>query len=225
MKGFFKTSIGKKLIMSLSGLFLISFLLVHLIVNSFLLFDDTGELFNLGAHFMATNPAIKIMEPLLAAGFLFHIIYSVILTLQNRKARGNDRYAQVNQGNSSSWSSRNMFVLGAVVLGVMGLHIANFYIKLKFGEIPHVTIDGVQMEDAYALVSKFFITQWWYDVLYIIWAIFLGLHLRHAFWSALQTLGFSNNLWRTRLTILGNVYAVFIAAGFTVIPLYFLIFG
>lgn len=224
MRGVLKTSIGKKWIMSLSGLFLIIFLLVHLIANSLLLFDSSGELFNTGAHFMATNPLIKIMEPILAAGFVIHILYSIIITIQNNKARGNDKYAKIDQSNSSTWASRNMFILGAVVFGVLVLHIANFYAKMKFGEMPHVTIDGVKMENAYDLVAGLFNNYWWYDVIYVVWAIFLGLHLKHAFWSAFQTLGLCNNIWRKRLTVIGNIYAVVIASGYSIIPLYFLIF-
>jgi len=223
MEVFIKTSIGKKLIMSLSGLFLITFLVVHLGVNLLLLFDNSGDLFNKGAHFMGTNPIIKIMEPLLAVGFLLHIVFSVYLTIENRKARGNSSYATINQKQSSTWASRNMFVLGGVIFGVLVLHIANFYVKLKFGEIPTRIIDGVEMEDAYTLVSGLFINYWWYSAIYMAWAIVLGLHLHHAFWSAFQTIGWSNVKWRNRLTIIGNIYAIFVASGFTIIPLYFLL--
>src|SRR5690554_1188850 len=102
------SSIGKKLLMGLSGLFLMIFLLVHLGVNALLLVPDGGELFNAGAHFMATNPAVKIMEPILGLGFLVHIVYGVVLTLQNRKARGSAQYASGNKTKGVTWASQNM---------------------------------------------------------------------------------------------------------------------
>jgi len=208
MSSIFNTSVGKKLIMSISGLFLIVFLLVHLSVNLLLLVGD--EAFNIGANFMGTNPAIRIIEPLLAFGFIFHIFYASLLTLQNQKARPSN-YNTVNQSNSSSWSSRNMYILGGTVLTFLVIHIINFYWKIKFGgenALEHVTVDGVEMHNSYLLVSSLFQT-WWYDAIYIIGAIFLGLHLSHAFWSAFQTLGFSNIKWRRILGIIGNIYAFF----------------
>lgn len=221
MSGFLQSSIGRKLLMSVSGLFLIMFLLVHLALNMLLVFDSTGELFNMGAHFMATNPIIKIIEPTLALGFLVHIIYAGILTLQNWKARGSDKYEKVNQSQSSTWASRNMFILGGVVLGVLVLHIAQFYIKIKFGDPGDVLVDGVKMHNAYGVVKAGFSTVW-VNILYVIWSIFLGLHLRHAFWSAFQTIGFSNIIWRKRLELIGTIYAVAVAGGFAFIAIFFL---
>ena len=223
MSSIFSASVGKKLIMSISGLFLIVFLLVHLSVNLLLLVGD--EAFNIGANFMGTNPAIRIIEPLLAFGFIFHIFYASLLTLQNQKARPNN-YNTVNQSNSSSWSSRNMYILGGTVLTFLIIHIINFYWKIKFGgenALEHVTVDGVEMHNSYLLVSSLFKT-WWFGVIYIIGAIFLGLHLSHGFWSAFQTVGFSNIKWRRILGIIGNIYAFIIAFGFSIIPLYFLFF-
>ena len=114
MSGFFKSSIGKKLIMSLSGLFLISFLLVHLCLNLLLLIGN-GEVFNTASHFMATNPAIKIFEYVLAAGFIFHIFYASYLTLTNQQARP-VKYSTIHREKTTSWSSRNMFIIGSVIL-------------------------------------------------------------------------------------------------------------
>ena len=218
MSGFLQSSIGQKLIMSLSGLFLIVFLLVHLAVNMLLVFDSSGELFNQGAHFMATNPMIKIVEPVLAIGFLVHIIYAAILTLQNQRARPGG-YQKFDQSNSSKWASRNMFVLGGFVFGFLALHIANFYMKIKFGDPGIVTVDGVEMHNAHAVVVSY-LSQWWYSALYVVWAVFLGLHLHHAFWSAFQTIGLSNQLWRTRLQTVSNIYAIVVAGGFAFIAIY-----
>ena len=223
MSNIFSASIGKKLIMSISGAFLMLFLLIHLIINLLLLFGE--EAFNQGAHFMATNPAIKLIEPLLAVGFIIHIIYASILTLQNQKARP-DSYKTVDQSNSSSWASRNMYILGGTVLTFLVIHIINFYWKIKFGgghALEEVIYDGVAMHNTYILVASLF-EIWWYDLIYVIGAIFLGLHLSHGFWSAFQSVGLSNDKCRKGISSFGMLYAILIGFGFSIIPIYFLIF-
>lgn len=220
MLKFLNSSIGKKFLMSLSGLFLLSFLLVHLILNSFILFDSSGALFNQAAHFMTTNPIIKVVEPVLAIGFILHIIYAIILTLHNLTTRPVG-YDKQKLGHSSSWSSRNMFVLGLVVLTFLVIHVANFFWKIKFTGhelLEHGVVDGV--ENAYLLVTTFFIDWWWIVITYVIGSIALGLHLYHSVWSAFQTLGFSNQLWRRRLTRIALVVSIVIAGGFALIPLW-----
>ncbi len=225
MKGFFKSSIGKKLIMSVSGLFLITFLLVHLTINLLLLFPDEGVLFNTAANFMGSNPLMKVMEPMLVVGFLVHIIYGVVLEIQNKIARGGSKYAKFDQSKSSKWVSRNMIYLGIAILAFLVLHIINFFIKVKSGiGVEEVTIDGVHMHDTYTLVTSLFAI-WWYDIIYIIGALALGMHLKHAFWSAFQSIGLSNDNWKKRLEIIGGIYTIIIAGGFSIIPIYFLIFG
>lgn len=228
MKGFWKSSVGKKVLMSVTGLFLMLFLLIHLTLNLTMLIDPVkGTAYNLASHFMDTNIMIKIIEPILALGFFIHILYSLIVQFTNWKARGNNSYDSVNQKESSTWSSRNMIWLGIFVFGFLVLHIANFYVKIKFGEIsgamPQKTVDGVEMNDTFKLVSGLF-QYWWYDLIYIISFIALGLHLHHAFWSAFQTLGWNNLKWRRRLEVIGDIYAYVIVIGFSIIPLYFLIF-
>ncbi len=224
MSTFIKSSIGQKLLMSLSGLFLIVFLLVHLGLNSLLLFDSTGELFNLAAHFMGTNPVMHTMEPLLAAGFIIHITYGAILTLQNQKARP-IKYEKVDQSESSKWASRNMFVLGGLVFIFLIIHLANFFVKMKITGVDFkVTYNGEEMDNAYVLVTNCF-NMWWYSVIYVIGAVLLGLHLSHGFWSAFQTIGLSNGPWRKRLTIVGNIYTIIVAGGFAAIPIFFLVKG
>lgn len=224
MSSFLSASIGKKFIMSVSGLFLILFLAVHLFVNILLIFDDSGELYNVAANFMATNPAIGIIEPLLGLGFLVHILWSFVLEYRNWKSRP-VKYNRKNPGVASSWASRNMLILGGLILVFLIIHIINFYWIMRFN--PHtmdsVTINGVHMEDAYALVSGKFKASLLYSGFYVLSAILLGLHLSHGFWSAFQTLGWNNKIWMNRLKVLGKVYAIVIAAGFSIIPLYFLI--
>ncbi|MFA6126492.1 MAG: succinate dehydrogenase cytochrome b subunit [Bacteroidales bacterium] len=222
MASFLNSSIGKKFLMSLSGLFLISFLLVHLVVNSMILFDPTGELFNNAAHFMGTNPVIRIVEPVLAIGFILHIIYAGILTVKNQWARPVG-YDKQHAGNSSTWASRNMFVLGSLIVIFLVIHISNFFWKIKFTGselLENGSVDGV--ENTYKLVTTFFTTWWWIDVVYVIGAVVLGIHLTHAFWAAFQTLGLSDNRWRKRLDVISWIYTIIVAGGFAVIPLWVL---
>ncbi|SFE46541.1 succinate dehydrogenase cytochrome b subunit [Sunxiuqinia elliptica] len=223
MSNFLTTSIGRKFLMSVTGLFLMMFIMVHLTINLLLIFDDSGDLFNQGAHFMATNPAIKIMEPVLALGFLVHIIWSLVVSLQNMKARPIG-YKQLNNSQSSSWASRNMLILGALIFVFLVMHIIQFFWKIKVTGDPllqHVTVGGEEMENTYALVATLFKESLLYSIAYVVGAILLGMHLVHGFWSAFQTIGFANQIWLKRLKVVGAVFAIIIAIGFSVIPLYF----
>jgi len=225
MSKFLTASIGRKFVMSLSGLFLVVFIAVHLGINLLLIFDNSGDLFNQGAHFMATNPLIKIMEPILGLGFIIHIVWSFFLEYQNWKARP-VKYAKKNMSGASSWASRNMLVLGGLVLVFLIIHIINFFVKMKFTGDPllaEVTINGEHMHNAYALVSSAFINSAALGIFYILGGILLGIHLSHGFWSAFQTLGLNNKHWLNRWKVIGTIYAILIAVGYAVIPLYFML--
>lgn len=224
MSKFLAASIGRKFLMSVTGLFLVAFIAVHLTLNLLLIFDDSGELFNLGANFMATNPIIKIMEPLLGLGFVIHILWSFYLEYQNWQARP-VKYNKKNISGSSTWASRNMLVLGALVLVFLIIHIINFFWVIKFEthSMSTMIIGGEEMEDTYTLVSDLFKGSLAYCIFYIIGALLLGFHLSHGFWSAFQTLGLNNKYWMKRWHVIGYVYAVIVAVGFSAIPLYFLI--
>lgn len=226
---FLNASIGRKFLMSITGLFLILFLILHLSLNLLLIFDDSGEMFNIAAHFMATNPLIKIMEPILALGFIVHILWSAIITLKNMQARP-VKYTQTKQGANSTLVSRNMFILGSLIIVFLGIHLYNFWWKIKFAGDPllsetHVMQAGVlvAMENSYALVAGLFKTSTIYCIIYIIGACFLGLHISHGFWSAFQTIGLNNQIWRKRLYMLAQIIGAIFALGFAVIPLYFMI--
>ncbi len=229
---FLKSSIGKKFLVSISGLFLVTFLIAHLLANMALLAGS--DAYNIVVHFMDTNPFIQIMQPVLALGFIIHILYAITVELKNRSSRP-VKYKLVNQDKEVSWASRNMIYLGIVIIVFLIVHLYNFFWNMKFVENHHllkeVNVDGEMMHNAYALVAGLFTQDIFlgshivYSVLYMLGAIALGLHLHHGFWSAFQTLGLSNNIWRKRLSILGDVFAIVIAGGFTVIPLYFLLFN
>jgi succinate dehydrogenase / fumarate reductase cytochrome b subunit len=230
MSNLLTTSIGRKLLMSVSGLFLILFLFVHLILNSFLLLDgvmgfEKGQLFNAGVHFMKTNPLIKIIEPTLALGFIVHIIYSLILTFQNMKARGPQRYASGKKTIGVDWASQNMLVLGIVIFSFLAVHIFNFYMKMKgfiaweAAEVEFPFFGSMAKgEDAYSLVNATFkilpIV-----ILYVVGSVALAFHLSHGFWSSFQTIGWNNAKWIPRLKCISNIVAIVLGGGFSVIAL------
>ncbi|MFO8055613.1 MAG: succinate dehydrogenase cytochrome b subunit [Bacteroidales bacterium] len=231
MSNFFLSSIGKKFLMSITGLFLILFLMVHLGVNSLIVFDSSGELFNRGAHFMATNPAIIVIEPILAIGLILHIVVASIITLQNQRKRevnytGFGRYQKRDASAASSWPSRNMYILGTLILVFLIIHLINFFWKMKVSGDPaleEVTGLGGDVENAYALVTGLFIGWKWSVLIYVIGALALGLHLYHGVWSAFQSLGWSNRKWRHILSIIGVIVSIIFAGGFAFIPVFVLI--
>ena len=206
------SSIGKKLIMSISGLFLIVFLTVHMVMNLVAVFSLDG--YDAVCHFMGTNPVIQLMVPVLAAGFIVHIIYAGMLTLQNQKARGNDKYASASK-TQVSWASKNMFVLGVIVLGVLVFHLTHFWAKMQLLEW--------QGEES-MLGSELVVTVFKNPVvvaIYLVWIWALWFHLTHGFWSALQTLGTNNKKWYGRLKCIGIIYATILALGFSIVAVYF----
>ena len=208
------SSITKKLIMSISGLFLIVFLLLHMTINFFSVIDSfTGKygaadgLFQAGCDFMAL-PFITIMVPVLAAGFLVHIVYAFILSYGNYKARGTERYAVANKTKAESWAAKNMLVLGVIVLGIVAFHLTHFWADMQLAEWQ-----GHHAANPYDLLNATF-GSWWMLAIYLVWFAALGLHLCHGFWSAFQTIGLSNKIWEKRLTYIGYAVVAIIVLGF-----------
>jgi len=230
MSNLLTASIGRKLLMSVSGLFLILFLFVHLFLNSFLLLDgvfgfEKGQMFNAGVHFMGTNPLIKIIEPMLALGFVVHIIYSLILTLQNMKARGPQAYASGKKTTGVEFASLNMLPLGIAICAFLIVHIFNFYLKMKgfiaweAAEVEFPFLGNMAKgEDAYSLVNATF-KMLPLVIIYVIGSVALAFHLAHGFWSAFQTIGWNNATWMPRLKCISNIVAIILGGGFTVIAL------
>lgn len=206
-----KSSIGKKLIMSISGLFLIIFLLLHGTINFFSVIDTfTGKygaadgLFQMGCDFMAL-PIVTVMVPVLALGFIVHIVYAFILTLKNIDTRGGyKRYEVSNKAATESWASKNMLALGIIVLGFLAFHLTHFWADMQLKEFM-----GAEAENPYLLLEETF-KQWWVVLLYLIWFGALWFHLTHGFWSAFQTVGWSNTVWMKRLTVIGYIFATLI---------------
>ena len=206
------SSITKKLIMSVSGLFLILFLLLHTTINFFAVVDafkgtwgaPAGEGWYAGGCWFMATPVIDIMVPVLAAGFFVHIIYAGILTYGNMKARGPQSYAVTHKGKSESWASKNMLVLGIIVLGVIGFHMSHFWAEMQY--VEWFKGEHVAPESVYALMEITF-GKWWMVAIYIVWFAALWFHLTHGFWSALQTIGWSNQIWEKRLECAGKALA------------------
>ena len=207
------SSITKKLIMSISGLFLILFMLLHSVINFFAVVDVFKGTWGLpvgkgwyagGCWFMGT-PVIDIMVPILALGFIVHIVYAGILTYKNMKARGPQSYAVSHKGKAESWASKNMFVLGIIVLGVIAFHLSHFWIEMQYVEwfVPN---GHVEETACYDLLEKTF-KPLWMVILYIVWFGALWFHLTHGFWSALQTIGWSNKVLEKRLMLAGKALA------------------
>jgi succinate dehydrogenase / fumarate reductase cytochrome b subunit len=212
----FKFSVGKKLIMSLAGLFLITFLAIHLAINLLLIFCDTTESFNRAAHFMVSNPIIKVMEIVLFGGFIIHMIYGTIVSIQNMLARP-VKY-KVSNNAQLSYFSKYMFHTAIIVTIFIILHLFDFYIKSKFlGEVETMIIDGEEYHDLGQLViARFSIL--WVVIFYLIALLGLGFHLHHGFQSAFQTLGMNHPVYTPIIKGLGILYTVVVTLGFMIIP-------
>lgn len=218
MSNIFNSSIGKKLMMALAGLFLILFLLVHLGINLTLILFKDPRVFNIAAHFMATNLLIKIFEVVLFGGIILHVIYGLILQVMNWLARGK-RYRVYNPA-QTSFFSRFMIHTAAVVLVFLVIHLMNFYIRAKFvpGTVEEVVYNGKSYHDLGTLVLERFRILW-VDIFYIVCILFLGFHLIHGFQSAFQTLGLNHRVYTPWIKGIGLVYTLVVVAGFSIIPL------
>lgn len=216
------SSIGRKLIMSISGLFLILFLLFHLCMNVAAVFS--GEAYNMICGFLGANWYALLGTLVLAAGVIVHFAYAIMLTLQNRKARGNDRYALNARPKGVEWASQNMFVLGIIVILGLILHFTQFWYNMMFAELA-----GFEGQfgptDGAAFITFFFQGNIVNTVLYLVWFAALWFHLTHGFWSAIQTLGWSNNLWMSRWECTSKWVATIICGAFAIITIIFYLNG
>ncbi len=216
----FNSSVGKKVLMSVTGLALVLFLLFHMSMNLVAIFSTEG--YNMICEFLGANWYALVGTAGLAVLVVVHFVYAFILTMQNRKARGNQRYAVVEKPKGVEWASQNMLVLGIVVILGLGLHLFNFWAKMQLPEVLHML--GMHVE--YADMSKvadgsFYIANTFqcpvYAVLYAVWLAGLWFHLTHGFWSAIQTLGVNNKVWFCRWKAIGNVIVTLIVLGFFVV--------
>ncbi|MBI9033654.1 MAG: succinate dehydrogenase cytochrome b subunit [Bacteroidales bacterium] len=214
-------SITKKTIMALAGLFLIVFLVIHMGINLFLMpiTENHVEIFKEAAEFMGTNPLIKFMEIFLMAAFLLHIVYGVIVQIQNWRARGH-RYA-VAQKTKTSFLSRYMIYTGILIFLFLGLHFYQFYF-IKLGLV--VRPDGLGEHDFYKIAVELFQNDLMYNIIYVVSFVFLAFHMNHAFQSAFQTLGLNHPKYMPWIKGFGTLYSIILGVGFTSIPVYFYFF-
>jgi len=204
------SSIVRKFIMALSGLFLIIFLITHLAINSLTL-ASSKDLFNEAAHFMATNPIIYAMQYVLALGFIIHIGMGIKLTIQNKRARSQE-YVYNKMSKNTDLSSRSMIVSGGLVIVFLALHLRDYFYQMKFVGLPEGTTD-------YDLVVNLF-TNPYYTAVYVIAFIVLGVHLNHGFKSAFQSMGANHKKYNPLIKIVSTAYSIVIALGFSTIAIF-----
>ncbi|MFI3278428.1 MAG: succinate dehydrogenase cytochrome b subunit [Rikenellaceae bacterium] len=213
------SSIGKKLVMSISGAFLVLFILFHMSMNLVALFS--AEAYDAICAFLGANWYALAATALLAGGVVVHIIYAFILTLNNYAARGNVRYAVTVTEKGVSWASKNMLVLGYIVVGGLLLHLFNFWAKMQLVEIMghhEVEVGGAMISPTNgAYLISYTFSQWYYVVAYLVWFAALWFHLTHGVWSMFQSAGFANDTWYPRLKCVANAVATLIFLGFAAV--------
>ncbi|WP_291726715.1 succinate dehydrogenase cytochrome b subunit [Bernardetia sp.] len=214
------SSIGRKVLMSLTGLFLVTFLIVHMSGNFQLLIPDiasASEKFNVYAVFMTTFPLIKITSYLLYGSIVLHALVALFLTLQNKKARPTG-YA-VSGDSEKSWASRNMGILGSILLFFIIMHMGQFWFQYHFGgNQPVMEIDGVAYKNLYALVATT-LSVWWFAALYLVSMLAVGMHLWHGFQSGFQTLGLNHKKYTPLISAASKALAILFIVGFSSMPL------
>lgn len=216
MSTIFTSSVGKKFLMSLAGVFLILFLLVHLGINLLLILFEDPMVFNKAAHFMGTNVLIKVFEVVLFGGFILHIIYALILQIQNWLARPK-RYHKYSQSETSAFS-RWMIHTAVIILAFLVVHLVDFYFKAKFGGVSDIETGGKVYHDLATLVTAKF-HNGFFVIFYLASFVFLGFHLIHAFQSAFKTLGWNNMKINPVVQVFSFIYTVIVVGGFAAIPL------
>jgi len=211
----FNSSIGRKLVMSITGLALVFFLLFHSIMNIFVIFSP--EVYDLICEFLGANWYALIGTLGIAFLVVVHICYAFWLTLQNYIARGKDRYDVSKRAPGVDWAAQNMLVLGIVVFGFLGLHLFNFWYKMQLPEIL-----GGEPAQGSLIVRELFEMPV-YCVLYLVWLAALWFHLTHGVWSAIQSMGGSNHIWLPRIKMISNIVATIVILMFMSIPVFYLI--
>lgn len=215
------SSVGRKVIMSVTGIALVLFLTFHTCMNVVVLFS--GDAYNMICEFLGSNWYAVAGTVVLVGLIALHFIYATILTLQNLKARGNNRYAVVETPAKVEWASQNMFVLGLIVCLGLFLHLFNFWANMMGAEFYNggmALVGDYEATDGAGLI-QFTFGNPIYAVLYLVWLAALWFHLSHGFWSAIQTLGVNNKVWFNRWKLIGNVYVTLVMLMFAAVVVYF----
>ena len=218
------SSLGKKLVMSITGCFLVLFILFHMSMNIVAIISP--EAYNMICALLGANWYALAGTLVLAAGVVIHFIYAVILTLENRKARGSQRYAVTVVEPGVKWASKNMLVLGFIILGGLALHLFNFWAKMQLPELMHnMGMHADTLTLAYAANGVYHIQNTFsnpvFVVLYLIWLGALWFHLTHGFWSSMQSLGWNNKVWINRWKCISNIYSTIVVVCFALVVVVF----
>jgi succinate dehydrogenase / fumarate reductase cytochrome b subunit len=213
---FFTSSIGKKLIMALTGIFLILFLVVHVGVNACIWANDGGVMFNTASHFMGHTVVIRIIEVGLFAGLLLHIVQGLVLEVQNR-GRRKTGYAVKLGNRGSKWYSRSMGLLGTLLLFFLVMHLAHFWVPSRFSELPTIDVDGRELPNQYAEIVRVFQSPV-VDILYVLGCASLLYHLLHGFQSAFRTLGVPKGKYMNLIQGVGIGFAIIVSLAFAMMP-------
>ena len=220
------SSVGKKLVMSISGCFLVLFILFHMSMNLTMIFSREG--YNMVCEFLGANWYALAATVVLAAGVLVHFVYAFILTIDNYRARGKQRYAVTVKEKGVSWASKNMLVLGVIVILGLGLHLVHFWSKMQLVEVLHSAFANIELNGQAAvahpangaLLMAYIFSNPINVALYLVWFVALWFHLTHGVWSMFQSVGFANDTWYPRLKCLANIVSTLIFIGFAVVAVY-----
>jgi succinate dehydrogenase / fumarate reductase, cytochrome b subunit len=220
-KQVFTSSVGQKITMALTGIFLILFLTVHVSVNALIWANDDGDLFNRAANFLGANVVPRVIEVGLFAFFILHIVQGLVLEAENRSKR-NVPYAVKYGNRGSKWYSRSMGLLGTLVLLFLVLHLADFWIPSRFLTMPEAVLkgDNKQVHNLYALMQARF-SLLWVVIVYVLGCIALAYHLAHGFSSAFKTLGVHNKRYIGILQWLGYAFSIIVPLAFIMMPISF----
>ena len=213
------SSVGRKFVMGITGGFLVLFLLFHSIMNVVVVFSP--EAYNAVCEFLGANWYAIIGTLVLAAGVVIHFLYAAWLTVQNLRARGRDRYAVTTRQEGVSWASKNMFVLGIIIIGFLVLHLIQFWSKMQLVELTGHGDHALAADGAYWIQHYF--GQPVYCIVYIVLLCALWFHLTHGVWSCLHSLGLDNKTWLPRIKAIANVVATIVVLLFMAVPVYYLI--
>ncbi|WP_418915612.1 succinate dehydrogenase/fumarate reductase cytochrome b subunit [Alistipes ihumii] len=213
------STIGRKLIMSVSGLFLVLFLLFHMSMNLAAVFST--EAYNAICEFLGANWYALAGTLILAAGVVVHLVYATVLTLHNRSSRGSQRYAMTAEPEGVTWASRNMYVLGIIIVLGLLLHLYNFWYNMQFAEIiGNHELGPFPPADGAAYIAALFSSPV-YCIIYLVWFAAIWFHLTHGFWSAFHTIGWDNQTWLPRLKCIANVVATIVFLCFALVVIVF----
>lgn len=215
-QGLFGSSLVKKYWMALTGLFLISFLVVHCTLNAFIFFNDGGVTFNTGAEFMAKNPIIRTMEIVLFMGLLLHIVDGLMLWSQNRAARP-VKYAMEKGSANRSWYSASMGILGTLILFFLIMHLWHFWVKSRIIGLHAYGMDAEGRENLYGAMLEVFANPW-IVVLYVLGCCSLFWHLLHGFKSAFQSLGLNHRRYNGFIALCGTAFSIIVPVIFALMP-------